>query len=165
MTVRVEQQSLWDAAENVSAGGVEAPATEDDEVGADRVRDVGDLGRRLALEKMFGDHESEVAAERCRPCQRLCARLALGVGLPGQRLGTGWTDRRSDHEILNDCDRVQFGTDCDSEPRCALDNSVSGRGMMGGDEDRRLHGTILAYSSTAPERHCAPILAERTSGV
>lgn len=147
MTVGIEQQSLGHAAQNVPAGRVEAPAAEDDEVGTDGVGHVCDPGGRLSLDQVFGDHGSDLAAQNCCSCQRLGAGLAMGGRLMGQCLGTRGTDRSSDHEIRNDAHRVEFRSDSNCEARRSVDHPVSGRGVMGGHENRRLHGPHLARSA------------------
>ncbi len=162
--MRVEQQSLGHAAEHVSTRRVEASAAEDDEVGADGVRDVCDLSRRFPLDQMLDDFGSEVAAQRCRSGQRRGARLALRFGLPGQRLGTYGPDRRSDRQIRNDADRVQLAAGSDGETRRSHDDVVSGRGVMSRNENRRLHVPILPDPPVMPALPCRPTADGRSDG-
>jgi hypothetical protein len=126
VTVRIEQQSLGHAPQDVPAGRVEAPAAEDDEVGTDGVGHVCDPGGRLPLDQVFGDCGSGLATQRGYPCQCLGTRLALGGSFTAQGFGAGGTDRSSDHQIRNDTDRMQLRSHSNCEARRSLDHPVSG---------------------------------------
>lgn len=157
--MRIEQQSLGNAAEHVSAGRVEASTTDDDQGRVDLVRNVCDLCCGLTLQEVLVDLEPGGPPDVPRVRQRAYAVAPDLIGTLGDRVGTCRADRCPDGDLGNDAYGVEVHTEASGHLGGLLDDFVGRLGKVRRNEKRFGHCTIMADTrgrrARSSDRYCS----------